>query len=42
MRSLQPSSWSNALLFFSWLILALSLFLRTHWHFLQLQRSSPL
>ena len=32
----------TAFLFFYWLSLALSLFLLTHWHFLQLQRSSPL
>lgn len=41
-RFFNASTCSTAFLFFSWLSLALSRFLRTHWHFLQLQRSSPL
>ena len=39
---LKAYSCSTAFLFFYWLSFALSLFLLTHWHFLQLQRSSPL
>jgi hypothetical protein len=42
MRLVSVSTCSTAFLFFYWLSLALSLFLRTHWHFLQLHRSSPL